>query len=644
MESSLQKIISAIVGVLVLFIVPIYVAFEKIDDISYSLVLKITQNFVDNATNKGYISPDMYNEFVSGVYATNNSYEITLEHVKKRYDPVIYIYEKLKDNSGNYVIENNAYKKGKVSMILDYEKYIDDYLDGDSALHVGTEIYYFNDAGPWLIETAQAINEEIISDKQIVERIFRGTGLTKLEFLRLCRLGEIDTYISNAYKNENSYVMNKGDKIIVTVKNSNKTMAGVLYNMLTANVGSDDVAKIFVEYGGTVNNDGVINNGYIKTDLGSVYYYTGDVQEVTLEGGNVYEIELWGASGGYPSTTNYFGNPDDLTRRLNYCFGAYIKTHYYVHKDTTIYLYIGGKGTLYSSGNTENGGYNGGGNSYGGYGGGGATDIRLIKGETEKDTASLLTRIMVAGGGGGCSSKSNNGYGGDGGNFGGAGNGKPASSSYEGIGATAGVATISVGYDGVPAVEKGGLLQGGNATVDGAGGGGGGYYGGGASHDPNAGGGGGLSYLWPETEFAFSNNSTVYPLPGLVESTYAAYLNQIEHLKYNTKTAHWKNIINLWDGNSYSWVNPGDVSPEHRDTRAQRGSEQMRDPLDNSFEETVNFQNNGDGYVRIRKIESNQYITFFNNNIGIYPSAAANAKLADEGYKNFNSEAWKNNF
>src|SRR5574344_233513 len=109
MESSLQKIIAAIVGVLILFIIPLYVAYEKVDDISYSLVLKMTQTFVDNVIEKGYISPEMYNEYMANIYTTNNSYDVQIEHLKKRYDPVIYIYNK---------------DTGDLLETLDYKKYI----------------------------------------------------------------------------------------------------------------------------------------------------------------------------------------------------------------------------------------------------------------------------------------------------------------------------------------------------------------------------------------------------------------------------------------------------------------------------------------------------------------------------------------
>ena len=54
MEDNLQRVFSVLISVLILFLMPLYITFEKMDDISYSLALKITSNFVDNVNAKGY--------------------------------------------------------------------------------------------------------------------------------------------------------------------------------------------------------------------------------------------------------------------------------------------------------------------------------------------------------------------------------------------------------------------------------------------------------------------------------------------------------------------------------------------------------------------------------------------------------------
>lgn len=71
-----------------------------------------------------------------------------------------------------------------------------------------------------------------------------------------------------------------------------------------------------------------------------------------------------------------------------------------VTPDSTIYLYVGGKGATGQLFSISLGGFNGGGNStyfyssFGGGGGGGASDIRI-------GGTALTNRIVVAGGGGG---------------------------------------------------------------------------------------------------------------------------------------------------------------------------------------------------------------------------------------------------
>ena len=83
MEDTLQRFFAILVAVVIFFLLPLYIAFEKKDDISYSLALKITSNFVNDVKNKGYITRDMYNDFISDLAVTGNSYDIKMEHVAK---------------------------------------------------------------------------------------------------------------------------------------------------------------------------------------------------------------------------------------------------------------------------------------------------------------------------------------------------------------------------------------------------------------------------------------------------------------------------------------------------------------------------------------------------------------------------------
>ena len=91
MEDNVQRIFSILLAVLMFFLLPLYIAFEKRDDISYNLALQITTNFVNSVTEKGYLTYDMYNDFITELTTTGNVYDIKLEYIAKQYNPVIQV-------------------------------------------------------------------------------------------------------------------------------------------------------------------------------------------------------------------------------------------------------------------------------------------------------------------------------------------------------------------------------------------------------------------------------------------------------------------------------------------------------------------------------------------------------------------------
>ena len=142
--------------------------------------------------------------------------------------------------------------------------------------------------------------------------------------------------------------------------------------------------------------------------------FTGDVQSIELPAGK-YKLQCWGAQGG----TSY-GNSNGVGSKGGYSEGVLTLT-----ETTTLYVFVGGMGANGSSTSLVNGGWNGGGasvgyssyNSSGENGesypasGGGSTDFCTVtssmgysSGRTNRNSASLLSRIIVAGGGAGGSS------------------------------------------------------------------------------------------------------------------------------------------------------------------------------------------------------------------------------------------------
>ena len=500
-------------------------------------------------------------------------------------------YSSLDDNS-RYLIYNNR--------VDEYNSY---------GQIINKEITYRNGYN-CIIKPGHIVNDEHITDKQIVDKLFKDTGVDKTEFLRQCLLGNGDMYSSLAYMNENSYIINEGDEINVTVKNRNKTIASIFYSLFTANVGDEEIAKIYVDYGGVVRNSGTSTftekAGIVDSKEGRLFKYQGRPEEVTLAPGK-YTLECWGAAGG--------GRDNDPNSNAGGKAGkgAYSKEELTVIKETTLYVYVGGKGTMYSDNNKNNGGYNGGGNSYKGYGGGGATDIRLLKGETD-DVNSLFSRIIVASGGGGASGVNSEGNGGNGCivstmnspvSLQGA-NGYPEEDLYKGIGANR--IDVSVGYDtynldgeivSIDSKERGNLGIGGSVDFNGAGAGGGGYYGGSASHSSNAGGGGGLPYVVGIRMAAIHIGAEPYIMTYNINSLIKEYkTNKPNELNEITQT--------LIDHNVWSRVRDygGTISYELLNVDMQGSCQygmSMPNPLAYTGSSTMTG-NLGNGYARIKKI------------------------------------------
>ncbi len=228
--------------------------------------------------------------------------------------------------------------------------------------------------------------------------------------------------------------------------------------------------------------------GSSRVVVGSLYGYTGDVQTFTAPQNGTYKIELWGAQGGSYNTV--IGGK-----------GGYTAGEINLTKGETLYVYVGGEGS------DTAGGYNGGGmkvvRTQPSTGGGGATDIRLTSG-TWNDTASLASRIMVAGAGGGAGQGDGRSFyapsrlGAGGGLIGETGATTVASSfgiTYSGTGGSQTIGGKQVENDYI----TGGFGYGGDATIKptccGGNGGGAGYYGGGSSTRGHNAGGGGSSYI-----------------------------------------------------------------------------------------------------------------------------------------------------
>lgn len=88
MENTLWKILAFIICALLLFLAPLMSFLERQDDITYSVVFAECSRFVDACRDTGYITPNMYNEFISRLSSTGNTYDIKLSHIMRSVNPV----------------------------------------------------------------------------------------------------------------------------------------------------------------------------------------------------------------------------------------------------------------------------------------------------------------------------------------------------------------------------------------------------------------------------------------------------------------------------------------------------------------------------------------------------------------------------
>lgn len=83
-----SKLVAAFLALALLVVYPLYQAAERHDDQIQTVVHQAVTEFVDAARTKGYISPQMYLQFNERLGATGNVYEVSIEHLHKKYNPV----------------------------------------------------------------------------------------------------------------------------------------------------------------------------------------------------------------------------------------------------------------------------------------------------------------------------------------------------------------------------------------------------------------------------------------------------------------------------------------------------------------------------------------------------------------------------
>lgn len=118
MDNAIWKILAFFLAAVLLFLVPLINLLERQDDAAFTVVFSETNRFVDSARDTGYITPDMYTEFLNRIQATGNTYSVSLKHIKSTVNPVYRQNGAALDFTGEYEINRVAVSEGDIFAIL----------------------------------------------------------------------------------------------------------------------------------------------------------------------------------------------------------------------------------------------------------------------------------------------------------------------------------------------------------------------------------------------------------------------------------------------------------------------------------------------------------------------------------------------
>lgn len=131
MEETPVTIIGIIIAAVIMFIVPVMMISDRADDISQLVVQTATEQFIDDVIKTGKITESRYQEFVSGLLSSGNTYEVNME------------LKILDENTSKMVTDGDYTKVGNNTYYSIYTTQIEDKmneLDGELLLKQGDGI------------------------------------------------------------------------------------------------------------------------------------------------------------------------------------------------------------------------------------------------------------------------------------------------------------------------------------------------------------------------------------------------------------------------------------------------------------------------------------------------------------------------
>jgi len=118
-EEGLWKVAAILLSIVLLFIVPSYLSYERQEEIIYHLAMTHVNQLSEKVREIGYLDQAMLNQFLDVMNSTGYMYDIEFEHLAKRFS----------DNGGTLeVYYDGTYTEGIYEVLSHGERY---------ACHVG---------------------------------------------------------------------------------------------------------------------------------------------------------------------------------------------------------------------------------------------------------------------------------------------------------------------------------------------------------------------------------------------------------------------------------------------------------------------------------------------------------------------------
>lgn len=79
MEDTVMSIIAIIAAAVIMFLAPLILIADRSDDVAQLQVQTATSEFVNNVIKTGKITSDNYEEFISSLQSSGNTYDVNME-------------------------------------------------------------------------------------------------------------------------------------------------------------------------------------------------------------------------------------------------------------------------------------------------------------------------------------------------------------------------------------------------------------------------------------------------------------------------------------------------------------------------------------------------------------------------------------